>query len=84
MPFFHTFHEISMSDREIYNSRWWASYEFACSHGIFSSPFSSGGFILWLIGLVDVSDLWNQRIVWVGITQQGADGEQDLGDGKSW
>ena len=54
------------------------------SHGVLSSPFSGSGLILWLVGLVDVSDLWNKRIIWVGITQQGTDWEENLGDGECW
>jgi len=29
-----------------------------------------------------VSDLWDERVVRVGICQHGADGEQNLGDGQ--
>jgi len=36
------------------------------------------------VGLVDLSNLWHQRIIWVGISQQGTDGEENLGDGQSW
>ena len=31
-----------------------------------------------------MSNLWNQRIVWIGISQEGADGEENLRDGESW
>ncbi len=54
------------------------------SHGVLSAPFSGGGLVLWSVGLVDVGDLWDKWIIWVGITQQGADGEEDLGDGECW
>jgi hypothetical protein len=54
------------------------------SHGVLSSPFSGSCLILYLVGLVDVGNLWNQRIIWVGIGQQGTDGEENLGDGECW
>jgi len=55
-----------------------------CSHGILSSPFSGSSLVFRLVSLVDLSDLWHQRIIWVGVSQQGADGEENLGDGKGW
>ena len=54
------------------------------SHGVFSSPLSSGGLIFCLVGLVDMSNLWDKRIIWVGIGQKGTDGEKNLGDGECW
>lgn len=35
------------------------------------------------VALVDVGDLGHQRIVGVGVSQQGADGEEHLRDGES-
>jgi len=61
----------------------WFSFG-SCSHSVLSSPFSGSGLVLWLVGLVDVGNLWNQRIIWVGIGQQGTDGEENLGDGECW
>ena len=29
-----------------------------------------------------MSDVGNKRIIWVRVAQEGADGEQDLGDGQ--
>jgi len=55
-----------------------------CSHGVLSRPLSGGGLVLWLVSLVDLGDLWHQRIIWVGIGQQGADREEHLGDGEGW
>jgi len=52
------------------------------SHSVLASPFSGGSLILRAIGLVDVSDLRYERIVRVGVSQQGADWEQNLGDGQ--
>jgi len=68
------------------------SYSSACfclwrswsSHGVFSRPLSGSGLILWLVGLVDLGDLWNERVIWVGVGQQGADGQEHLGDGECW
>lgn len=45
--------------------------------GILSSPFSSGGFITSTVGLVDVSQLGNKRIVRVGVCEERADREKN-------
>lgn len=55
-----------------------------CSHSILSSPLSGSGFVFWLVSLVDVGDFRDQRIIWVGISQQRTDGQEDLWDGESW
>jgi hypothetical protein len=52
------------------------------SHGILASPLASRGLVLGHIGLVDVSDLGHEGIVWVGVSQERADGEEHLRDGK--
>ena len=54
------------------------------SHSVLSSPLSGSCLILWLVSLVDMSNLWHKGIIWVGIGQQGGDGEQHLGDGECW
>ena len=51
-------------------------------HSVFTSPFAGVFFELLLVGLVEASDIGNERIVGVGVGQQGADGEEDLGDGE--
>ena len=56
----------------------------ALSHSVLASPLSGGGFIFGSVTLVDVGNLWHKRIIWVGVGQQGADGEQNLGDGECW
>ena len=56
----------------------------SCSHSVFSSPFSGCGLIFWLVSLVDMGNLWDQRIIWIGVSQQGADGKKNLGDGECW
>ena len=54
------------------------------SHSIFSSPLSGGGLVLNFVSLVDMSNLWDKRIIWVGVCQKGRDGEENLGDGQCW
>lgn len=41
------------------------------------SPFSSSGFVSCTVGLVDVSDFGNKRVVGVGICEHRADGQKD-------
>tara|TARA_B110001450_G_scaffold234800_1_gene239026 strand:+ start:545 stop:922 length:378 start_codon:yes stop_codon:yes gene_type:complete len=31
-----------------------------------------------------MGNLWHQRIIWVGIGQEGRNGEEHLGDGEGW
>jgi hypothetical protein len=50
------------------------------SHGVLAGPLTGGGLVLGLVILVDVSDLGHERIVGVGVGQQGADREQHLRD----
>ena len=54
------------------------------SHGVLSCPLSGSGLVLWLVGLVDLSDLWHEGIVWVWVGQKRADGQEHLGDGEGW
>ena len=56
----------------------------ALSHGVLSGPLSGSGLVLGLVRLVDVGDLWHQRIIWVGVGQQGTDGQEHLGDCQGW
>lgn len=46
------------------------------SNGVFACPFPSGGFVTRAVRLVDVSDLGHKRVVRVGVSKHGADGEQ--------
>ena len=55
-----------------------------CSHGILSRPLSGSGLVLWLVGLVDLGDLWHERIIWVWVREQGTNGKEYLGDGQCW
>jgi hypothetical protein len=52
------------------------------SHGVLAGPLTGGGLVLRAVALVNVSDVGHERVVGVGISQQGADGEQHLGDGE--
>ena len=54
------------------------------SHGVLTGPLLGSGLIFSTVRLVDLGDLRHERILGVGIGQQGADGEEDLGDGQSW
>ena len=54
------------------------------SHGILAGPFSGSGLVLGSVSLVNVSDLGNQRVVRVRVSQQRADREEHLGDGEGW
>ena len=45
--------------------------------GVFASPLASSGLVPGAVGLVDVGDLGNQRIVGVGVGQHGADRQED-------
>jgi len=51
-------------------------------HGILLAPFSGSSFISRFIGLVDMGDFGNKWIIGVGVSQQRADGQQNLGDGQ--
>jgi len=53
------------------------------SHSVLSRPFSSRSLVFGLVILVDLSNFWHQRIIRVGISQQGADWEENLGDSQS-
>ena len=48
------------------------------SHGVLPGPLSRHVVVLDLVRLVNASNLWHQRIVRVRVTQQGADGQENL------
>ena len=54
----------------------------AVSHSVLAGPFTSGGLVLGTVRLVLVGDVGHERIVRVGIGQQGADREEHLGDSE--
>ena len=54
------------------------------SHGILLRPFSSSGFVLFLVSFVNLSDLRYQRIVWISIRKKRTDGQQNLWNGQGW
>ena len=39
--------------------------------------------MLCLIALENVGNLRDERVIWVGVSQERADGEEHLGDGES-
>lgn len=51
-------------------------------HGISASPLPSRVVVPGPVRLVDMCDFRDQRVVGVGVSEQGADGEQDLADGQ--
>lgn len=53
------------------------------SDGILSSPLSSSVLISGSIILVEVCNLRHERVIGVGVGEQGADGQQDLGNSQS-
>jgi len=54
------------------------------SHGIFPGPLLGKLSVPLPVRLVDPSYLRHQRVVRVGVTQQGTDGQQHLADSESW
>lgn len=46
-------------------------------NGVLSGPLACGGLVAGTVGLVDVCNLGNERIVRVGVGQHGADGKED-------
>ena len=48
------------------------------SHGVLPGPLPRHVVVLDLVRLVNASDLWHQGVVRVGVTQQRADGLQNL------
>ena len=54
------------------------------SLGVLLSPFFGSGFELWLVGLVQLSDFWHQRIVWVCVCQQWWNWQQNFWNCQGW
>jgi len=50
---------------------------------ILASPLSSRGLVSCAVGLVDVGNLRNKRVVGVRVCQHRADGKEDFADGQS-
>ena len=63
---------------------WPVKQQWSDSHGVLTSPLSGSCLVLGSVALVDVGDLWHEWIIWVWISQERTDGEQDLGDGQGW
>ena len=48
------------------------------SHGVLPGPLPRHVVVLDLVRLINASYLRHQGVVWVGVTQQGADGQENL------
>lgn len=44
---------------------------------IFPGPFFCCGLVPVSVGLVDMGDFWNERVIGVGVREHGANGKQD-------
>lgn len=79
---------IEYFSREICHYRYRSSSEVtivqSTSHGELSRPLSGSCLILWLVRLVDLSNLWHKRIIWIRVSQQRTDREENFGDGQRW
>ena len=53
------------------------------SHSVLAGPFTGGGLVLALISLILVSNVGDKRIIWVGVAEEGADGQQNFRNGES-
>lgn len=53
------------------------------SHSVLACPFTSSSFVALFIFLETLSDFGDERIIRVGVSEQGADGEEHLRDGQS-
>jgi len=51
--------------------------------GVLPRPLACGSLIAGAVGLVDVRDFGNERVVGVRVSQHGADGEKNFRDGQS-
>lgn len=49
-----------------------------------SGPFTSGALVSLAVRLVEVGNLWHERVVGIWVGEHGADGEKHLGDGEGW
>ena len=53
------------------------------SHSVLTSPFASVRIVLFLVGLVEMSNLGYKWIVWICIRHHWADGKENLWDSQS-
>lgn len=51
---------------------------------IFFGPLSGSSFEFWSVCFVKLSNFRNQRIIWVGVSQQWWNWQQDFWNGQSW
>lgn len=52
------------------------------AHSVLLGPSASCLLIAGPLGLVEVRDLGDKRVIGVGVGEEGADGEEDLRDGQ--
>lgn len=52
------------------------------SHGVLLSPFPSYSVVLFPVSLVDAGNLRYKGVIWVWVTQQRADRQENFGDGE--
>ena len=53
------------------------------SHGVLGGPLLGELVVLGAVGLEEAGDVGDERVVGVGVGEERADGEEDLGDGES-
>ena len=51
-------------------------------HCVFRSPFSSRTVVSSFVCFEELSNIWNQWVIGVGIGEKATNGEQDLADGQ--
>ena len=60
----------------------WMSILHSQSLGILLSPFTCSGLEFRSIALVELGDLWHERVIGVGVGEERGDGEQNFRDGE--
>lgn len=53
-------------------------------HGVFPGPLLGELGVPVPVGLVDPGDLGDQRVVRIGVAEEGTDGKEDFTDGEGW
>ena len=53
-------------------------------HGVLLGPVSGSLLVLLLVGLVNVSDFRHKWVLWVWISQERADRQENLADSEGW
>jgi hypothetical protein len=55
---------------------------FRLSLGVFFGPLLGSGFELGTVAFVELRYFRNEGVVWVGVSEEGGDGEEDFGNRK--